>query len=307
MYNRQNIQSNALKKCVLLFKVLQIVIVYLLRERKKMKDSNNSKRNKALTIAGIVLCVILIPILIVNCTLIVKSIVNKDEVPDFGGLMPLIVLSDSMYPDIKSGDLIFCTTVEAEEIQVDDVISFFDPAGNGSAVVTHKVIEVIEDGDERSFRTKGINNNTEDRLPVQASKLVGRYTGVRLPAIGNVALFMQTTPGLIVCVILPIVLMMGYDIIRRKLYDKNKDEDIEALRAELAALKAMKTAEAEKTEALTAEAAEPAADASKPGDEALQPAEEPPHVPAETAEQDSECLNETNETTDQEACENKPE
>lgn len=202
-----------------------------------MSKDNKPQQNKVLTIIGIVLCVILVPILIVNCTLIVKSLINKEEVPDFGGMLPLIVLTDSMYPDIKSGDVIICTTVEAEEVELGDVISFFDPAGNGTSVVTHKVIEVINDNGAISFRTKGINNNTEDRLPVTADRLVGKYTGVRLPFVGNIALFMQTTAGLIVCVVVPIILLVGYDVIRRKMYDKNKGEDIEALRAELEALK----------------------------------------------------------------------
>ena len=62
--------------------------------------------HNSLTIVGIIMCVILIPILIVNCTLIVKSFINKEDVPDFGGYLPLIVLTDSMYPEIKGGDLI---------------------------------------------------------------------------------------------------------------------------------------------------------------------------------------------------------
>ena len=70
-----------------------------------MNKEPTSKLHKTLTIVGIVLCVILVPMLIVNCTLIIKSFVNKDEVPNIGGLMPLIVLTDSMYPDIKSGDI----------------------------------------------------------------------------------------------------------------------------------------------------------------------------------------------------------
>ena len=59
-----------------------------------MKEKTVSKTQKVLTAIGISLCVILIPILIVNCTLIVKSFLNKDEVPDFGGYLPLIVLTD---------------------------------------------------------------------------------------------------------------------------------------------------------------------------------------------------------------------
>ena len=205
--------------------------------------NTSSKRHKILTIIGIIMCVILVPILIVNCTLLVKSWIHKDEVPDFVGTVPLIVLTDSMYPDIKSGDLIICKTVTPEEVELDDVISFYDPAGNGTSVVTHKVIEVINEDGKISFKTKGINNNTEDRLPVPSDNLVAEYTGIRIPGAGNVAIFMQTTPGLIVCVILPIILLVGYDIIRRKIYEKNNKTDVAALMAELEALRSVQNAE----------------------------------------------------------------
>lgn len=209
-------------------------------------STEETKFNKSLTIIGIVMCVILIPILIVNCTLLIKSVINKEQVPDFGGTMPLIVLTDSMYPDIKSGDLIICKTVDAADVAVGDVISFYDPAGNGTSVVTHEVkaIDVDENG-KINFTTKGTNNNAEDRLPVPEEKLIARYTGIRLAGAGNFAIFMQSTAGLIVCVVLPIVLFVGYDVIRRKVYEKNHGDDIESLKAELEALKAEKAKAAE--------------------------------------------------------------
>ena len=204
------------------------------------------RMHKTLTIVGIVLCVILVPILIVNCTLIAKSFINKNEVPDFGGALPLIVLTDSMYPEIKSGDLIICKTVDPAEIRVGDVISFYDPAGNGTSVVTHEVIEILEEEGALSFRTKGINNNTADRLPVAADKVIARYTDVRIPGAGNLALFMQRTEGLILCVVVPIVLFVGYDVLRRRRYEKTKNDDVEALKAELEALKKLQREEAER-------------------------------------------------------------
>ena len=210
----------------------------------KEKTPSTGKTSKALTITGIVLCVILVPILIVNCTLILKSFINKDEVPDFGGLFPMIVLTESMYPDIKSGDLIFCLTTTVDKVEVGDVITFFDPAGNDGSVVTHKVIEKItEDDGSISFRTKGINNNTEDRLPVDEEHLIGRYTGVRVPGAGKIALFMQSTYGLIVCVFVPFALIVGYDILRRRKSEKNQNENVAALIAELESLREKQNAE----------------------------------------------------------------
>ena len=206
------------------------------------KKDNATYLHKALTIIGWLLCVLLVPILIVNCTLLVKSFVNKDAVPDFGGTLPLIVLTDSMYPDIKSGDLIICKTIRAEDVEEGDVISFYDPAGNGTSVVTHKVVEIINEDGKRSFRTRGINNNTDDRLPVPADKVIAEYTGIRIPGAGNLAIFMQSTAGLLVCVILPIILFVGYDVIRRRIYEKNRGDDMAALKAELEALKAANAA-----------------------------------------------------------------
>ena len=209
-----------------------------------MTKEKSSIIHKVLTIVGTVLCVILIPILIINLTLITKSVVNKDEVPSVGGMLPLIVLTDSMVPEIYSGDLIICNTAEADEIEVNDVISFFDPAGNGTSIVTHRVVEIVEENGEIFFRTRGDNNNTEDKELVPAENLVGIYK-MRIAGAGNIAMFMQSTTGLIICVVLPIILLVGYDIIRRRIYEKNKKDDTDALLAELQALRAEK-AEKEK-------------------------------------------------------------
>lgn len=202
-----------------------------------MAKEKTSSAHKVTTIIGAVLCVILLPILIINLTLIVKSYTNTEEVPSIGGVFPMIVLTDSMYPEIASGDLIICKTAEAEDIKEGDVISFFDPMGSGTAVVTHRVLEVMNDNGEISWRTKGDNNNAEDQVAVPADNLVGVYSS-RIPGAGNVAMFMQTTPGLIVCVVCPIVLLVGYDMLRRKKYDKAKQQDTAALLAELEQLRA---------------------------------------------------------------------
>ncbi|MBR2028541.1 MAG: signal peptidase I [Oscillospiraceae bacterium] len=203
------------------------------------QKEKNTAGNKVLTVIGAILCVILTPILLINLTLIAKSYINQDEVPSVGGWLPLIVLTDSMQPVIAGGDLIICHTAEAEDILVNDVIAFFDPAGNGTSIVTHRVMEVIEKDGEISFRTKGDNNNAEDKLLVPADKLVAVYKN-RIPGAGNIAMFMQSPTGLIVCVVMPIVMLVGYDFIRRKMYERKRDDDTAALMAELEALRAEK-------------------------------------------------------------------
>lgn len=206
---------------------------------KEKENQKGSLRHTLLTIVGTVLCIILIPILILNISLIVKSYLHSDEVPSVGGYLPLIVLTDSMYPQIQSGDLIFCHTEKPENIKEGDVIAFFDPAGNGTSVVTHSVAKITEKNGQTAWITRGIANNTDDSMPVPADHLVGIYRR-RIPGMGNVVMFMQSTAGLVICVICPVLLLVGWDILRRRRYEKKKQADTDELLRELEELRKMK-------------------------------------------------------------------
>ena len=238
-------------------------------------------RHKVLTIVGIVLCVLLLPILIMNCIMIVQSMINDDEVPGIGGYSPLIVLTDSMDPTIASGDIIIVQQIDGKDVQVEDVISFFDPAGNGTSVVTHRVMDLKEENGTLYFQTQGDNNNTPDRVWVSENNLVGKWTEIRIPFAGHVALFMQTTGGLIVCVFVPLALLIAYDFLRRKKADQSKQDDVAALMKELEALKAAQAAGVTSSVATPSEAQENA------------PVEEP----AKTAEPETQAVEATAEDT----------
>jgi len=203
------------------------------------KKEQSSIGHRIGTVIGTILCILLVPVLVINITLIIRSFTNPDQVPSVGRYFPLIVLTDSMFPEIESGDLIICNTAEPEDIAVGDVISFFDPAGNGTSIVTHRVMEITQEDGSLAWKTKGDANNVEDTALVPAEKLVGVYRN-RIPGAGNIAMFMQTTQGLILCVVCPILLLVGYDIVRRRLYEKSHKQDTEALLRELEELRKLK-------------------------------------------------------------------
>ena len=209
-----------------------------------------------LNVVGIILCVMLVPILLINCTLIIKGMIYPDEVPSLFGQTPLIVLTESMEPDIMAGDIIVCEEIDVQQLKKGDVIAFFDPASKGSSIVTHKINEVYKDssGNVKEFETYGINNKNldgsqaYDRLHVPAENVVGIYRGTRIAGMGHVAIFMQSTWGLILCVGVPVLLVIAYEVLRRRIKDKqsksdiaDKQKDIDALKAELEALKAQQT------------------------------------------------------------------
>ena len=87
--------------------------------------------------------------------------------------------------------------------------------------------------------TKGDANNTEDQALVPAENLVGIYRH-RVAGLGSAAMFLQTTQGMILCVICPILLMVVCDTICRRRNERSEKKAADALRTELETLRAEK-------------------------------------------------------------------
>jgi len=184
---------------------------------------------KILSVLGVVLCVILIPLLIINLTIIVKSFIYPNEVPSFLGYKPFIVLSNSMLPTIEVGDLVLDKTEDTSTLAVGDVISFREGT---TTVITHRIVNITESGGTRQFTTKGDNNNTEDSNPVVQSDVEGKMI-YSVHNIGNAALFMQTKIGMLLFIVLPLVLLVGFDLLRRRSLDHSKKNETAELEKEL--------------------------------------------------------------------------
>lgn len=197
-----------------------------------MKEKS-SLIQRIITVVGVILCVVFIPILMVNITLIVKSYTHPDQVPDFMGYKPFIVLSGSMEPGIMTGDMVFVKETNTANLQKGDVIAY----KSGQSVITHRIIEVKTENGETSYVTQGDANDSPDQTTVKPSDVEGAYKG-RIPGAGKAAMFMQTTTGMILFVVCPLVLFILYDIIRRKMLDSKDASRARELELELERLRA---------------------------------------------------------------------
>ena len=148
-----------------------------------------------------------------------------------------------MEPEIHDGDMILCKMADTKSIAVGDVISYYDPDGNGESIVTHRVIGITEHEGSLLFETQGDNNNIKDRYPVPEKNVIGVWTGLNIRFLGNIIMFMQSTLGLILCIAVPVLAVIVVVAIGRKRNDDVNKRDIEALRAELEALKNAKGSE----------------------------------------------------------------
>lgn len=199
-----------------------------------MKEKNGLLQ-KIVGAVGIALCVVFVPLLLINVTLIVKSYTSPDKVPDFLGYKPFIVLSGSMEPSIMTGDMVFVKETDPDSLKVGDVIAY----KSGSSVVTHRIVEVKSENGETRYVTQGDANNAADQSLVKPADVEGIYQR-RVAGAGNLAMFMQTTTGMILFVVCPLVLFVLWDVIRRQLESRKEVSRTKELEMELERLRAEK-------------------------------------------------------------------
>ena len=146
-----------------------------------------------------------------------------------------IVRSDSMSAtDFDAGDIVFVKNVNPVTLKAGDIISFSSQnTENYGETVTHKIRELTTTADgEPAFITYGTTTDTNDEAPVTYPYILGQYRG-RIPKIGSFFQFLKTTPGYILCIFVPFLLLIlyqGFQTIR--LFRRYKKEQMDELAAE---------------------------------------------------------------------------
>ena len=157
------------------------------------------------------------------------------------GYRAFIVLSDYMKKtDFDAGDLVLIKRVDPTTLQPGDIIAYTSQnSANYGATVTHKIRSLTTDeSGEPGFVTYGTTTDTDDETVVTYPYVLGKYTG-HIPGVGTFFNFLKTTPGYIVCILVPFVLLIvmeGIHCIR--LFRKYKAEQRAELHAERAKLDA---------------------------------------------------------------------
>ena len=144
--------------------------------------------------------VIVLPFLIFNLTLIIKSKLYPDKIADFMGYKPFIVMSGSMETTINIGDLVIVKKVNSSSIHIGDIIAF----KNGNIVISHRVKEVINDSGIYKFKTKGDNNNVADDFIVNSDAIEGIFVN-KIPGLGSILLFLGKPIGLLMVILVIII------------------------------------------------------------------------------------------------------
>ena len=177
-------------------------------------------------------------------TIFTVTTVDKNDRSIFG-IKFYIVRTDSMSKSDKNadmdvhfnaGDIVIIKNVkDTRGLQAGDVISFMSTNSvSYGETVTHMIREVktTEDGKTIGYITYGTNTGVDDEAMVEPEYVLGKYAG-KLPGVGNFFAFVKSTPGYIVCILVPFLLLIlynGVNVIR--LFRKYRREQLEAMQAE---------------------------------------------------------------------------
>ncbi len=149
-----------------------------------------------------------------------------------------------------AGDLIFVQDVDPSELEDGDIISYWSTnSENYGETVTHMIKSKTTDADGNpGFITYGTATGDIDDNVVIYSHILGKYQG-KLPGAGYFFQFLKTTPGYIICIFLPfllLIILQGINSIR--LFRKYRAEQLAEIEAKREAEHAEMAAERRRLE-----------------------------------------------------------
>jgi len=183
-------------------------------QMKKKLSKINIKQKKSyaigLTKKQLITCIILL----ISGVFIVMGIVIPVAQ---GNLHFLVVISSSMDPTIRSGDVIVVRSIRPEDVHVNDVITYKHILENRVRYITHRVINITKErveGKEKSiifFQTKGDANENPDSYKVSEENLIGKLIFL-IPLIGYLINFIHQTIGLLIFIYIPGTIIIFIEI-----------------------------------------------------------------------------------------------
>ncbi len=132
--------------------------------------------------------------------------------PGLLGLESFTILSGSMEPTLRVGDVVIDRRISASEIQPGDIVTFRDPEDD-ARLLTHRVLRYRVDGETAFVVTRGDANLGVERWSIPLDGTVGRVD-FRVPKLGYVLKHAGGRMGRIALIALPALLLGLFELKR---------------------------------------------------------------------------------------------
>lgn len=131
------------------------------------------KNNKILKILMMIIKAIVSLFIIVVISIIFIQRVSNNKI-SLGGYSIYTIITESMVPKYKVGDMVIAKKVSPDKLKVeDDVVYMGEKSDFNGKIVTHQIIKIENKNGQRYFHTKGIANMIEDPI-VSEHQIMGK-------------------------------------------------------------------------------------------------------------------------------------
>lgn len=140
---------------------------------------------------------IIVAIIIYNIILISLSCLSKIEPISLFGFQAYIVTTDSMEPELKSGEFIIVRKVRRGLLEVGDIITY----KSKGEIITHRITAISNE----EFTTKGDNNSVEDFEKTTYDNICGKLV-VGVPIVGKILSFLENQLIFLITILILLIL-----------------------------------------------------------------------------------------------------
>lgn len=137
---------------------------------------------------------------------------SPERIPTVMGHKALSVLSGSMEPAIRTGDVIIIRPLgQSEAVREGDVITF-RVKDQPEMLITHRVVGILSaDGGPPAYLTRGDATAASETAVVNREQVLGRLAW-RVPYFGYIVHFVRTPAGIMSFVVLPGLILIGLEV-----------------------------------------------------------------------------------------------
>ena len=184
------------------------------QENEQIQVIEEESKGKRIASGIVNVILVLAIILAAMCTYVSYVSSSGSGVPSLFGIRVFSIQTESMYPTLLPGDLIFDTAVkDSSELRIGDIITYWTVINGERVLNTHRIDQIFDGGGFLIFSTKGDNNTAADALSVHESEVVGKYAG-RVSGLGKVFDYLQTSTGFLIVVVVPVFLFFLYHLVQ---------------------------------------------------------------------------------------------
>lgn len=143
----------------------------------------------------------------------------------------MAVQTGSMTPEYPVGSVIIIKKTDPSKLEVNDVITFYSSNPTlGNMIVTHRIMEVTDDGDGTySYTTKGDANAINDEYKAESERIIGKVLA-KSPFMEKLINIRQNPTTFLLVVMLPLCFIIALELFnfsKRNVAEKDdkKNED----------------------------------------------------------------------------------